>query len=95
MEQLKVTLKATMHDNKTHLSDSELTYFKQSLTSHYRIPIFFGLPKVHKTPVSLRPIVSTTNSLLAVFSTWLDFKMKELLPYVKSYIKTLLQSYKS
>jgi hypothetical protein len=35
----------------------------------------------------LRPVVSNVNSLLTVFSYWLDYKLKELLPCVKSYIK--------
>jgi hypothetical protein len=42
---------------------------------------------VHKTPFTLRPVVSRTNSLLAIFSIWLDFKLKQLLPFVKSYVK--------
>jgi len=32
----------------------------------------------------LRPVVSSCGSLLSIFSTWLDFKMKELLPFIKS-----------
>jgi hypothetical protein len=36
---------------------------------------------------TLRPIISTCGSLLSIFSTWLDFKMKEFLPLVKSYLK--------
>jgi len=87
MELLKVTLKAAIENNSSHLSESELTYFKQSLACRFRLPIFYGLPKVHKNPFSLWPVVSTTNSLLAIFSTWLDYKMKALLPYVQSYIK--------
>jgi hypothetical protein len=42
---------------------------------------------VHKSPVTLRPVVNGVNSLLAVFSNWLDYKLKKLLPYVKSYNK--------
>jgi hypothetical protein len=41
----------------------------------------------HKSPISLGPVVSTTNSLLAIFSNWLDYRMKELLPLVCSYTK--------
>ncbi len=87
MTDLKSALTNTIQSNADKLSQAELTFFKRSLTSHFRLPIFYGLPKVHKNPVALRPVVSTTNSLLAIFSTWLDYKMKELLPYVKSYIK--------
>jgi len=87
MEQLKAPLKAALQDNIPNLSELELTYFKRSLTNRFRLPIVYGSPKVHKNPFSLWPVVSTTNSLLAVFSTWLDYKMKELLPFVKPYIK--------
>jgi uncharacterized protein YaaW (UPF0174 family) len=53
MEQLKATLKAALQDNIPNLSEPELTYFKRSLTNWFRLPIFYGLPKVHKNPFSL------------------------------------------
>jgi len=74
--------------NQHQLNKAELMYFQRSLKLPHRIPIFYGLPKVHKTPVTLRAVVSTTNSLLAVISVWLDYKMKDLLTLTKSYIKT-------
>jgi hypothetical protein len=37
--------------------------------------------------MSLQPVVSSSNSILAVFSIWLDYKAKELLPLIKSYLK--------
>jgi len=91
MDQLKDTLKKLISSHSDILSKAELTYFKRSLSNNFRLPIFYGLPKVHKTPFSLRPVVSTTNSLLAVFSIWLDYKMKELLPFIKSYIKNSIE----
>ncbi len=87
LRNLSTTLKSLITSNATKLTKAELTYFQRSLTNHHRIPIFYGLPKVHKTSFSLRPVVSTSGSLLAIFSTWLDFKMKDLLPYVLSYTK--------
>jgi hypothetical protein len=87
LRNLSTTLKSLITSNATKLTKAELTYFQRSLINHHRIPIFYGLPKVHKTPFSLRPVVSTSGSLLAIFSTWLDFKMKDLLPYVLSYTK--------
>jgi hypothetical protein len=92
---LKTILQDIIADNQDKLNKAESTYFQRSLKSHFRLPIFYGLPKVHKTPMSLRPVVSSTNSLLAVFSIWLDYKTKELLPLVKSYLKnslTLIQT---
>jgi hypothetical protein len=94
METLKNTLKSTINNNLHLLSKAEIAYFKRSLLIQHRLPVFYGLPKVHKTPMSLRPVVSCINSLLTVFSTWLDFKMKALLPLVQSYKKTPLRLYK-
>jgi hypothetical protein len=45
------------------------------------------MPKVHKQPLNLRPMVSCVNSFPAIFSKWLDNKMKRLLHLVPSYIK--------
>jgi hypothetical protein len=87
MLNLKNILKTLLSTHAQWLTKSELTYFKRSLQTFHRLPIFYGLPKVHKNPISLRPVVSTSGSLLAIFSTWLDYKMKDLLPLVKSYVK--------
>jgi hypothetical protein len=45
------------------------------------------MPKVHKNPMKLQPVVSCINSFPSIFSTWLDFKMKDLLSFIPSYIK--------
>jgi hypothetical protein len=87
LRDLTTNLKSLIAFNASKLSKAELTYFQQSLNTHHHMPIFYGLPKVHKMPLLLRPVVRTSGSLLAIFSTWLDYKMKGLLPYVLSYIK--------
>jgi hypothetical protein len=87
MDDIKIILTKLIESNRIYLSKAENTYFQRSLQTYHRLPIFYGLPKVHKTPFTLRPVVSGTNSLLAIFSNWLDYKLKELLPYVNSYIK--------
>jgi len=87
LSQLKDTLKNLITTNQNSLSQPELIYFQRGLKNQHRIPLFYGLPKVHKNPISLRPVVSTTNSMLAIFSNWLDFRMKELLPLIQSYTK--------
>jgi len=86
-ETLKSTLKNIVASHAKSLSKSEIIYFQRSFKMKHRLPIFYGLPKVHKDPICLRPVVSSVNSLLSVFSNWLDFKMKQLLPSVKSYVK--------
>jgi hypothetical protein len=86
MENLTQTLKKLLKTHQEILSKPEILYFERSLQLPLRLPVFYGLPKVHKTPVTLRPVVSSCGSLLSIFSTWLD-KMKDLLPMVKSYLK--------
>jgi hypothetical protein len=83
-------LKKLINSNKWYLTSAEFTYFQQSFRPKHRLPLFHGLPEVHKTPVSLRPIVSCINSFASTFSIWLDFKMKDLLPYVKILHQKLL-----
>jgi len=87
MESIKSTLENIFQTNQHLLSKPEITYFKRSFATRFRLPIFYGLPKVHKNPISLRPVVSSSNSLLSVFSIWLDYRMKDLLPLVDSYLK--------
>jgi hypothetical protein len=87
MDNLKNYLKGLITRHQSLLPKPELTFFQCSFQNFHRLPMFYGLPKVHKMPFTLRPIVSSTNGFLAIFSTWLDYKMKKLLPLVKSYIK--------
>jgi len=76
METIKSTLKNLISNHLNHLSKAETTYFQRSLQLRHRLPIFYGIPKVHKSPVTLRPVISSVNSLLTVFSIWLDYKLK-------------------
>jgi hypothetical protein len=87
MDNLKHYLKSLITRHQSLLPKPELTFFQCSFQNFHRLPMFYGLPKVHKTPFTLCPIVSSTNGFLAIFSTWLDYKMKALLPLVKSFIK--------
>jgi YesN/AraC family two-component response regulator len=54
MEQLKTYLKELLSQHSKYLSKPELIYFQRSLKEFHRLPIFYGLPKVHKEPISLR-----------------------------------------
>jgi hypothetical protein len=60
---------------------------QKGFQTHHCTPIFYGMPKVHKTPMKLQPVVSCINSFNSIFSKWLNFKMKTLLPLIPSYIK--------
>ena len=77
----------TFESHRHVLSQPEIDYFTRSFEEVHRIPIFYGMPKVHKTPVKMRPVVSCISSFGSIFSTWLDFKMKSLIPLIPSYKK--------
>jgi hypothetical protein len=83
----KEALKTIINNNLHILPQPEKTFFQHSFHLHHRIPIFYGLPKVHKETFKLRPVVSSIGSFLSIFSTWLDYKMKSLLPFVKTHLK--------
>jgi hypothetical protein len=48
LENIKNTLKSIILSNLDCLSKPKITYFKRSLTLCHRIPLFYGIPKVHK-----------------------------------------------
>jgi hypothetical protein len=83
MDDIKAQWKPLIKDNKATLSKAEFTFFQRSFQNHHTMPVFYGLPKVCKSPVTLSPVVSTSGSFLAIFSMWLYFEMKELLPLVQ------------
>jgi hypothetical protein len=79
------------HHSKS-LRKAEKTYFERSMKLHdYRTPLFYITMKVHKTPLKSRPVTSTVNSLSNVFSKWLDYRMKELIPLSKSHLRDSYQ----
>ena len=83
----------SMFDNpysnlQNSLSPSEQTYFKRALYQpKYRLPTFYGLVKIHKSPWKLRPVVSCCGSLLAKISSWIDYHLQSIRHTIPSYIK--------
>jgi 6-pyruvoyl-tetrahydropterin synthase len=53
MESIKSTLNSIISANQDKLSSTEATYFQRSFKSNHRLPILYGLPKVHKKPITL------------------------------------------
>jgi len=72
---------------RSYLTSAERTYFQRSLLNRVRIPVFYITLKVHKGPLASRPIVSCVGSLLNIFSTWLDYKMKALVKHVPTFLR--------
>jgi len=65
-------------------SKSRVIVYKLRAT---RIGHFYGLPKVHKTPFALRPIVSFTGNVLQGISKWVAFHLQSLVNSIPHALK--------
>ena len=71
------------------LSVAECTFLRRGYKrDRHGMARFYTLIKVHKNPHTFRPIVATCGTVLLILSSWLDYKLKQLLPFVETYIKT-------
>ena len=76
------------HEDRKNLHDYERHFLGTNLhDTSQRIPIFYGLVKVHKTPWKIRPVVSCSGSLLASVSTWIDSRLQRYKKHIVSYVK--------
>ena len=87
LRETKNNLQSLYRHHKAKLGIAERQYFERSFTESHRNPMFYIVPKVQKEPIKYRPVVSCVNSFNAIFSTWLDFKMKQLLHCIPTYLK--------
>ena len=79
---------AQHHADRTSLLDYEKHFIGANLyDKSQRIPVIYGLIKVHKTPWKIRPVVSCSGSLLASISTWIDSRLQRYKQHVRSYVK--------
>lgn len=64
-----------------HLDKQDLNYLTKS-NDKVKIPNFYGIPKLHKDPIKLRPIISSINWVTTDLAKWLDIKLQPLLQQV-------------
>lgn len=60
-------------------------------TDELQLASFYMLMKVHKTPITGRPIVSSINSLTYHTSRYIDNQLQPMLKYIRSYIQSSQQ----
>jgi hypothetical protein len=48
---------------------------------------FYGLPKVHKEPLALRPVVSTSGTAIEILSKYIDSKLQEIVHLCPAFLK--------
>ena len=64
------------------LDPASQLYFKRSFDKpkkQYRLPHFYALPKVHKSPLTLRPVISTSNSITEIASKWCEHQLNSII----------------
>lgn len=65
------------------LASQELSFFKRAFAikqrDGFRIAQFYGMPKVHKSPIKMRPVVSKCNDEFEILSKYLDSIFQKIL----------------
>ena len=79
--------KLLVDSNLKILSGEEKTYFRRCFKEDRRIAPYHGLPKVHKTPWKMRPVVSTINTRLGDLSKWVDYHLQRVVHLCPCYLK--------
>lgn len=87
LQQVKSEVEHLIQEHKEILTTAERTWFERHLRRDHRMPQFYIMPKVHKTPFATRPVESCIDSFSEVASKWLDYRMTQLLHMSRTYIK--------
>lgn len=72
---------------KEGLASAELKYLNRALQLVHRMPQFYLLMKIHKTPWKTRPVVSTCGSLCYFLGKWVDYHLQPVAKLVPTYIR--------
>ena len=86
------------HNEAGDFEKFEWDYFSRSYLRPTRNSKFYGLPKVHKQPLKLRPIVSSVNSEIEILSIFLDYQLQKVVRHCTGYLRDsweLLEEIKS
>ena len=79
-ELLSMSLATIVTKASNFLTWQQLTWLLNPIETHVtKVPVLKVIPKIHKFPISARPIVPTFGTLLANVSAWVDYRLKPLL----------------
>lgn len=90
---IKATILNLTKKYKEQLDAASHKYFRRAFDPNvndgnkFRISQFYILPKVHKTPYKIRPVVSCIGSVVEIISKWLDFQLQKIVHLCPSYIE--------
>ena len=87
-EELLYTFTNPTATTQNSLTDTQKKYFARVFNNtQHRTPTFYGLVKIHKQPVKLRPVVSCCGSFLAAISSWIDYHLQNIRTTIPSFIQ--------
>jgi hypothetical protein len=72
-------------NTNNHISDKLYDIFLDNIINNNKKGRFRILPKLHKTKLSIRPIINCRNTLSNIFSKLIDFILKSIVIKQKSY----------
>lgn len=87
---LKATITRLAHDIHlllTRAQFNDVDYIIYTLDKNKKLPVLYGLLKVHKPTLSIRPIVPSHNTLITGASKWFTHLLQPYLKCIPSYIK--------
>ena len=88
MVKLRYAYESFIIRNRLELSDAERIYLWQSLKKcDKKISHFYLTSKIYKTPWKTRPVVSTSGTMMARLSKWLEYCLQKLHHQVPTYLK--------
>ena len=87
MNSARITLDGLLLNYHRVIHPDHMTYFDRSLSFSNRIPQFYGMPKVHKNPMKLRPVTSSVGSRLQVMSVYLDHMLQKVVHLCPCYLR--------
>jgi hypothetical protein len=73
----KCNLEMSLISRKYNLDRGTLS--KIAPPTNSKLPVFYILPKVHKIPISSRPVVPNVNSFSSLASIWLDKQLQKVI----------------
>lgn len=90
LQQVEDDIKNTVISSN-ELQQNDKTFFYRSFRKQYRIPTFYGTPKLHKGSCNglykTRPVISKIGSFIEIASKYCDHHLTKLIPKVDSYLK--------
>jgi hypothetical protein len=91
MAEVETFIESFLFIHSRQITYADQTYIDRSLEVPDKFAHFYMMAKVHKTPWTVRPIVSVSGSLTHGLGRWLDQQLKPLVRKLPSYIESSFQ----